>query len=73
MSYTGLRMRVYRGNRLEEVAIEPRNHFAAEMEHMSECVMQDKTPPTPGEEGLRDLKIMTAVYEAARSGQTVKL
>ena len=43
------------------------------MDHMSECVMNDKTPLTPGEEGLQDLKIMTAVYEAAREGKTVKI
>jgi predicted dehydrogenase len=43
------------------------------MEHMSQCVMEDKTPLTPGEEGLRDLKIMMAIYEAARTGNTVRL
>ena len=40
---------------------------------MSECVMQNKEPLTPGEEGLRDLKIMMAVYAAAKTGKTVKL
>jgi predicted dehydrogenase len=35
--------------------------------------MQNKQPLTPGEEGLRDLKIIEAVYESARSGKTVKL
>ena len=40
---------------------------------MSQCVMQNKEPLTPGEEGLRDLKIMMAIYEAARTGKTVKL
>jgi glucose-fructose oxidoreductase len=43
------------------------------MDHMSECVMSGKDPLTPGEEGLRDLKIMTAIYEAAKSGKTVKV
>jgi predicted dehydrogenase len=43
------------------------------MDHMSDCVMNNKTPLTPGEEGLRDLTIMTAIYQAASSGQTVKL
>jgi len=42
------------------------------MDHMSDCVMNDKTPLTPGEEGLQDLKVMTAIYEAARAGKTVK-
>jgi predicted dehydrogenase len=43
------------------------------MDHMSECVMEGKEPLTPGEEGLRDLKIMMAIYEAAKTGKTVKL
>jgi predicted dehydrogenase len=72
-SYTGQRMRINRGNGIEEKAIQPVDHFAAEMDHMSECVMNDKTPLTPGEEGLRDIKIMTAIYEAARTHRTVEL
>jgi predicted dehydrogenase len=43
------------------------------MDHLSACVMENKDPLTPGEEGLRDLTIMTEIYEAARSGKTVKL
>jgi predicted dehydrogenase len=73
MSYTGLRLRLNRGNGLEERLLPERDHFAAEMEHMSECVLENKEPLTPGEEGLRDLKIMMAIYEAAGSGRTVKL
>jgi len=73
LSYSGLRMRVSRGNKIEEPSLGVRDHFALEMDHMSQCVMQNKEPLTPGEEGLRDLKIMTAIYEAARTGKTVKL
>ena len=72
-SYTGQRMRIRRGDVIEEKDIQPRDHFAAEMDHMSECVMNDKTPLTPGEEGWRDLKVMTAIYEAARTNKTVVL
>ena len=73
MSYTGLRMRLDRGRGIEEPAIQPNDHFAAEMDHMSQCVIDDKQPLTPGEEGLRDITIMMAIYEAARTGRTVKL
>ncbi len=73
LSYSGLRMRVNRGNKIEEPSLGVRDHFASEMDHMSQCVMQNKEPLTPGEEGLRDLKIMMAIYEAARTGRTVKL
>lgn len=72
-SYRGLRMRVHRGNVTEERELPERDHFALEMDHMSSCVMENKEPLTPGEEGLRDLKIMMAIYEAARVEKTVKL
>ncbi len=42
-----------------------KNQFALEMDHMAECVMQNKTPYTPGEEGLQDQRIMEAIYESA--------
>jgi predicted dehydrogenase len=66
-------MRIRRGNATEEPDLPVKDHFALEIDHMSECVMQDKQPMTPGEEGLRDLKIMTAIYESARSSRPVKL
>ena len=72
-SYRGLRMRVYRGNVTEERELPVRDHFALEMDHMSECVMENKEPLTPGEEGLRDLKVMMAIYAAANTGKTAKL
>jgi predicted dehydrogenase len=72
-AYSGLRMRVHRGNVTEEKDLPVVDHFAAEMEHMSDCVMQNREPLTPGEEGLRDLTIMHALYEAANTGKTVKL
>src|SRR5215471_2932005 len=72
-SYTGLRMRVKKGSAVEERDIAQRDHFALEMDHMSDCVMNNREPSTPGEEGLRDLRIMTAIYESARVGKTIKL
>lgn len=71
--YSGLRMWVERGNVIEQRDLPVVDHFAAEMDHMSDCAMQNKQPLTPGEEGLRDLTIMQAIYEAARSNKTVKL
>lgn len=71
----------YQGNRLwkgndrqgDGLTIAPGNHFALEMDHFAQCALEDKTPKTPGEEGLRDVKVITAIYEAAKSGATVKL
>jgi predicted dehydrogenase len=72
-NYNGLRMYVHHDNITEERMLPERDHFALEMDHMSSCVMENKEPLTPGEEGLRDLTIMMGIYEAARSGKTVKL
>jgi predicted dehydrogenase len=65
--------RVSGGDAIEERTLPVRDHFALEMDHMSECVMDGKDPLTPGEEGLQDIRLIMAVYEAARSGKTVKL
>jgi predicted dehydrogenase len=72
-NYNGLRMYVHHDNITEERMLPVRDHFALEMDHLSSCVMENKQPLTPGEEGLRDLTIMMGIYEAARSGKTVKL
>ncbi|WP_071885803.1 Gfo/Idh/MocA family protein [Hymenobacter sedentarius] len=50
-----------------------KNQFALEMDHMAECVRQNKTPYTPGEEGLQDQRIMEAIYESAKENKPVKL
>jgi predicted dehydrogenase len=72
-SYDGLRFYVHRNNLSEEVRLPVRDHFMLEMDHMSDCVMNNKEPLTPGEEGLRDMKLISQIYEAARTNKTVKV
>jgi glucose-fructose oxidoreductase len=74
-SYSGQTMRVNVGNRTE-VRTPPnaaQNQFVAQLDHFSECVLNNREPLVPGEEGLRDLRVMTAIYEAARTGRTITL
>jgi predicted dehydrogenase len=73
MNYSGLRMFLHRNNTTEEVSLPQRDHFALEMEHMSDCVMNNKDPLTAGEEGLKDIRIIVAIYESAKTGKTVKI
>lgn len=49
------------------------DQFVAEMDAFAQAVLSGKPTSVPGEEGLRDVRIMTAIYEAARTGQAVKL
>lgn len=46
--------------------------FAAEIDHMADCVLDNRTPRTPGEEGHQDLLLMEAIYKAASSGAPVR-
>ena len=51
----------------------PIDHFAAEMDDFAQCISNNQPTKVPGEEGLRDLKIMMAIYEAAKTGKTISL
>jgi predicted dehydrogenase len=70
-SYRGLRLTVGKESGREQVRLTEVNHFAAEMDHFSECVLARKDPRTPGEEGLADMRVIAAIEEAARTGRTV--
>jgi glucose-fructose oxidoreductase len=73
LSYAGLRMRAGTGATIETRAQADIDQFAAEMDHFSGCVMQNTDPKTPGEEGLKDLTIMMAIYQAARERTVLRL
>jgi glucose-fructose oxidoreductase len=69
----------YEGNRLtlqtekgrQEVKVKETSQFAAEMDHFSRSIMSNTEPKTPGEEGLRDIRLLQAVYRSAREGRAV--
>lgn len=67
----------YGGHRLningQDVALEGNNQFAAQMDHLSECIRDKKIVRTPGEMGLQDIRIIQAVYESARTGKPVQV
>ncbi|WP_199228623.1 MULTISPECIES: Gfo/Idh/MocA family protein [unclassified Caulobacter] len=50
-----------------------KSQFAGQLDHLSECILTGRDPIVPGEEGLKDLRIIEAIYKAAREGRTVKL
>jgi predicted dehydrogenase len=76
-SYDGLQMQLsYAKGKTEYTQtpkISAKNQFALEMDHMAECVLENKRPHTPGEEGLQDQKIMEALYQAASTRSPVIL
>ena len=75
--YTGQQMYVAQNvggmDERQQINIPPRNQFAAEIDHMADCIIADRRPRTPGEEGLQDHVVMEAIYESARTGRPVAL
>jgi len=57
----------------QEIHLPAIDQFAAEMDDFAQCILSQQPTRVPGEEGLRDVKIMSAIYEAARTGKTVRL
>jgi predicted dehydrogenase len=50
-------------------------HQTVQMEEMAGILLEGKQPPIPvnGEEALKDLKIIDAIYKAVKTGQKVNL
>jgi predicted dehydrogenase len=76
-SYNGLRMVLNRAESEIEhhdmPTIEAKNQFTLELDHMADCVLNNRKPYTPGEEGLQDQRIIEAIFESAKNGQIVKM
>ena len=49
------------------------NQQAAQMDDFADCILTGRKTPVPGELGRRDMVIISAVYEAARTGKRVKI
>ena len=49
------------------------SQFARELDHFSQAIQQGTEMKTPGEMGLRDVKLMTMIYESARSGRPLTI
>ena len=58
---------------VEELRLSPADQFAREIDHFAACILEGRTPDTPGEEGLRDHVIMEAIYRSAATGAPVAL
>ena len=69
-NYGGIRGRRSDGKELSFPSID---QFAAEMDDFAQCLLNNRPTKVPGEEGLRDVKLLMAIYESARTGKAVKV
>ena len=73
LSYHGVKFRIERNGHVQSPDLPDIFQFAREMDALAQCIMNNTDSHTPGEEGLKDLKVIEAIYESARTGNAVKL
>ncbi len=69
-NYSGIRGQRSDGRPLDFPDID---QFAAEMDDFARCIQEGGPSIVSGEEGLRDVNIMMAIYQSARTGAPVEL
>src|SRR3546814_6245760 len=73
--YSGNRLWVGRGRTTEITppAGPGKTQWAGQLDHLARCIAEDRDPIVGGEEGLRDLRIIEAIYRSARERTRVAL
>lgn len=74
-AYGGHSLRVRLGNKEEEVTPPPTadaNQFSAQLDHL-QSILNGREPIAAGKEGLRDLRIIEAIYRSAKEGRTIRI
>ena len=76
-AYDGHHMRVRKGwDDPQDVKPPPgpgANQFAAQLDHLAISVLENREPIVAGDEGLRDVKLIEAIYRSAKEGRTIRL
>jgi glucose-fructose oxidoreductase len=50
-----------------------RDQFGPQLIHFSDCILNNRKPEPDGWEGLADIRVVEAIYQSARSGESVRL
>ena len=68
-SYSDNRMETSKG----KVELPQQDQFATEMDEFAKCILENKPSKVSGEEGLKDLLAVEAIYQSIQTGTTVKV
>jgi len=69
----GLKYTVTVDGKSKEKQLPKRDHFGPMLSYLSDCILNDKQPQSSGKEGLADVRIISALYQSAEKGKSVKL
>lgn len=67
----------YNDNRMEtnkgKVELPQQDQFATEMDEFAKCILENRPSKVSGEEGLKDLLAVEAIYKSIQTGASVKV
>ena len=78
-SYRGLKLHTHVSDEsgygeTRQISYRQKSQFASEVDHFSDCILNDKPNRTPGPMGLADMRIVLAIHESMNNGgRVVKL
>ncbi|WP_129793047.1 Gfo/Idh/MocA family protein [Sphingosinicella sp. CPCC 101087] len=72
-NYSGQKMTLEGRDRREIRPGDPEVQFAGQLDHFADAIRDGTLIRTPGEMGLRDLRLIEAIYASAESGRTIDL
>ncbi|WP_294172136.1 Gfo/Idh/MocA family oxidoreductase [uncultured Sphingomonas sp.] len=72
-NYSGQKMTLEAGGGREFQSGDPTVQFARQLDHFVDAIREGVRIRTPGEMGLRDLRLIEAIYASAAAGRTVRL
>ncbi|MEH2252826.1 hypothetical protein [Nostoc sp.] len=67
------RLTIKRKNSNRRTEYSGKEAIALEMNHLSESIITNKQPKTPGKEGLQDVRLMQLIYQAVHTDKTIKV
>ncbi|WP_315760270.1 Gfo/Idh/MocA family oxidoreductase [Sphingomonas sp. Y38-1Y] len=72
-SYAGQKMRIEGRNAREFNPGDPDVQFARQLDHFADAIRDNKPIRTGGDMGLRDIRLIEAIYASAKAGRSVNL
>jgi predicted dehydrogenase len=73
--YEGHQLWIRRNGKTEQQVLPPaaKNQWAGQLDHLAECAWSGREPIVAGEEGLRDMRLIEAIYRSAREGRAIRM
>ena len=73
--YSGQAMTIRKDGTEAPLVLPPpaKNQFAGQLDHLSECILTGGTPIVAGEEGLKDMRVIAAIYQSIEQKQPVRI